>query len=75
MYDYTKSSSDQVLTQADKFLSVENDPLEDDPMSNFGKKEHKIIRFPNFSSEVMVKLIKVDIQTENFNCDKFDFIQ
>lgn len=77
MYEYTKNSTDQVLSQADKFLSVEKsvsdneDPLDD----TLVKKDNKIIKMPNYSSEVLMRLIKVEINTQSYNCDKFDFIQ
>lgn len=76
MYEYTKNSTDQVLSQADKFLSVEKsvsdneDPLDD----TLVKKDNKIIKMPNYSSEVLMRLIKVEINTQSYNCDKFDFI-
>ena len=74
MMEYTKSSTDQIIATADRFLSVEAMLMEEnDPLEMTLQKERKIVKFNNYSTDVLVRLIKVDLDTSNFNCDKFDF--
>ena len=46
---------------------------ENDPLEMTLQKERKIVKFNNYSTDVLVRLIKVDLDTSNFNCDKIDF--
>ena len=46
---------------------------ENDPLEMTLQKERKIVKFNNYSTDVLVRLIKVDLDTSSFNCDKFDF--
>ena len=72
--EYTKSSTDQILSTADRFLQVESMLMQNnDPLELTLQKEKKIVQFNNYSTDVLLRLIKVDVDTSGLNCDKFDF--
>ena len=56
---------------ADQHLFDQIDPLD---TQNEKVKPLNIVSFPNYSSEVLSKLIQVNCDLKKLNCDKFDFI-